>query len=143
MPQSSRPLAGPSDVAMDPSSECVSEPVCDLEQAIRTVYAAIEMGNHDALGELFHPTAVYRRPGAPPLLGRDRIIEFYRAIRSMKTSHIMVERVISQGHTAVAIGLVEGRGLAGERVHEQFADVYEFDSGLVTARTTYFYRHGF
>ena len=143
MPQSPRPLAETPDAAIRPSPDGVSAPVCDLEQAIRTVYAAIEVGNHDALGEMFHPAAVYRRPGAPPLLGRDRIIDFYRAVRSMKTSQIMIESVVSQGRHAVAIGLVEGRGRAGERVHEQFADVYEFADGLVTARATYFYRHGF
>ena len=143
MPRSTKALVEMSNTAPDPSPERAGGSLCDLEEGIRTIYAAIETGNHDALGEMFHATAVYRRPGSAPLLGRDRIIDFYRAIRSAATSHIMVESVISQGHRAVAFGLVEGRGRNGERVHEQFADVYEFDDGLVRARTTYFYRYGF
>lgn len=115
----------------------------DAERIIRTLYEAIELGNIDALGECFHEQAIYRRPGAAPIVGRGRIVDYYRSVRAIATTRIIVETVVAQGDQAVAMGLVEGRGRDGQPVHEQFADRYEFAGGLVTRRTTYFFRHGF
>lgn len=120
-----------------PAIDAIAEP------GIRALYEAIELGNFDALGEFFHDKAVYRRPGCSPMVGRSRIIDYYRRVRSIATSRIIVDSVIAQGVQAVASGLVEGRGREGEPVHEQFADLYAFENGLVIQRTTYFFRHGF
>jgi ketosteroid isomerase-like protein len=115
----------------------------EMRDLIFKAHDAIATGQHDVLETCFHQQVTYRRPGQGIISGLSALMKFYRQERSALTSTIIVDQIVVEGDTAVALGMVEGRSRIGAPIHERFADAFTFENGLIRDRTTYFFRHGF
>jgi ketosteroid isomerase-like protein len=113
-----------------------------LASTIRHYYHTVDTAGHEAVVALFHPDAVYRRPGYPPLEGRDALLAFYGGVRVIASGrHELQELLVDApaGRAAVA-GRFLGHLKDGTAVTVGFADFFHVRDGLITDRTTYFDR---
>lgn len=110
------------------------------EHAVRNYYTLVDAQDFDALVELFSPTAVYRRPGYEPLVGRKALAEFYGGERVIvQGEHAISELIAADGKVAVN-GRFSGTVKGGQEVELRFADFFTFDEdGRFAARDTFFF----
>ncbi|WP_329256096.1 nuclear transport factor 2 family protein [Actinoallomurus sp. NBC_01490] len=106
---------------------------------LRAMFATIDAMDWDALPEFFHPQIVYERPGFPSLDGLDRVLRFYHDERKILSSVHDVEHTVVQDGRAAAWGRVSCVLPGGTRTEVGFADIYEFDGGLIRLRRTHFF----
>lgn len=104
------------------------------------LFAIIDGARWDELGSVLTADCVVERPGAPPLVGLDRISRFYRHERPIAAGRHEVERVIGASDAAACWGLFTGVSREGRRVQERFAEAYRVRDGKIARRTTYLYR---
>lgn len=109
---------------------------------LRTMFTTIDAMDWDALPGFFHPTMVYERPGFPPLIGLDRVLRFYHDERKIVSSAHDVERTVVADGRGAAWGRVSCVLPDGARTELGFADIYEFDDGLIRLRRTHFFVPG-
>jgi ketosteroid isomerase-like protein len=113
-----------------------------LAATIRHYYHTVDTAGHEAVVALFHPDAVYRRPGYPALEGRDALLAFYGGVRVIASGHHELRELVvdaTTGRAAVA-GRFTGLLKDGTEVTVGFADFFHVRDGLITDRTTYFDR---
>jgi ketosteroid isomerase-like protein len=104
-----------------------------FEAAVRGYYTAIDAGDIASAMTVFHPDAVYERPGTPRLEGRTAIERFYLDVRPTGGHH-HIEAVAIAADRAV----VEGRFRAPDGPTFRFADSFVFDGDdRVVSRATY------
>jgi steroid Delta-isomerase len=112
----------------------------DYPETVRRYYALVDDNDTDGLLALFSPDAEYRRPGYEPLVGRERIEEFYRSERVIADGRHAIEELVSAGGTAAVRGSFSGTLRDGAPVEAGFADFFRFaPDGRFAGRTTYFY----
>ncbi|WP_314176409.1 alpha/beta fold hydrolase [Streptomyces winkii] len=110
------------------------------EETVRRYYTLVDAQDFTALVELFAPTAVYRRPGYEPLVGRKALAEFYGGERViLQGRHAITELVAADGKVAVN-GRFSGTVKGGKEVDLKFADFFTLDAeGRFAARDTFFF----
>lgn len=108
---------------------------------VRRYYDRVDAGDIEGLVALFHPDAVYRRPGYEPFVGRAALRDFYIKDRMIVEGRHVLAHVVAQEDAVASCGEFFGRLLDGREVTVRFADVFECESGtgLFLQRTTYFY----
>ncbi|QIN29121.1 nuclear transport factor 2 family protein [Brevibacterium luteolum] len=111
-----------------------------IEQLAARYYATVDSGDAEATSALFAADASYDRPGYPTMVGQ-AITDFYHGERIIVSGKHTVTEVLVSGQQAAVQGSFAGTLKDGSEASERFADFLTFnDAGLITNRTTYFYR---
>jgi len=105
---------------------------------ITSMFRAVDARDWTALGSHFHPDLRYERPGFPPLLGRDQVLQFYREVRAIHGAH-QIEAIVIDGDAGASWGRFVGQKRDGAPVDIQYADCYRFRDGLLWRRKSYFF----
>ncbi|AND15272.1 nuclear transport factor 2 family protein [Rathayibacter tritici] len=111
------------------------KPATDL---VQTYYRTVD-DDPGAVPSLFSLEAVYERPGYEPLVGRSSIARFYDGRRVIQAGGHWIEEVIHQDDRVAVRGHFKGRSHSGEPLDARFSDFFEFEDGLISRRTTYFF----
>ena len=110
-----------------------------MRDLIARLYVAIDNDDLEALGALFQPDAIYERPAAPPLVGRDAIVSFYRHDRKIASGRHSVEHIADDGAVGAAWGSFVGRRVEGWTLELCFADCFTFEGGAIQTRRSHVY----
>ncbi|MFB9775018.1 nuclear transport factor 2 family protein [Brevibacterium otitidis] len=111
-----------------------------IEELAARYYSTVDSGDAAATSALFAPDASYDRPGYPTMVGQ-AITDFYHGERIIVSGAHTVAEVLVAGRQAAVQGSFAGTLKDGSEASERFADFLTFDEdGLITNRTTYFYR---
>lgn len=108
--------------------------------AIHHLFAAIDARRWDCLAHFFAKDIVYERPGYEPILGLAELERFYRDVRIVAAGQHDLAHVVTGGRFAACWGRFTGQSRLGDPLDERFADVYQIRGGLISSRTTYFFR---
>lgn len=110
------------------------------ENAVRRYYELVDQGDVDGLVGLFHPDAVYHRPGYPPLHGEKELLDFYSSQRVIKEGRHTITTLVANGAEVAVHGEFAGTLHSGETAETRFADFFHCDSdGMFTRRDTFFF----
>jgi|TARA_R100000501_G_scaffold17919_4_gene35073 ketosteroid isomerase-like protein len=108
----------------------------DNRTVVASYYPHIDRLDLDWVLALFAADAVYERAGAV-YSGVAAISRFFREERQIRGLH-SVQRIWSDGDSAVAVGEFRGHGASGDPREVRFADFWQFNQdGLVQRRQTY------
>ncbi|MFD7660753.1 nuclear transport factor 2 family protein [Actinosynnema sp. NPDC059797] len=108
--------------------------------AVRKYYELVDSGDVAGLLDLFAPDAEYRRPGYPPLVGREQLARFYGEDRVIREGRHSVTTVVASGAEVAVTGRFTGALKDGSEVDLQFADFFTVGAdGRFADRQTFFY----
>jgi ketosteroid isomerase-like protein len=107
---------------------------------IGELFRAVDSSDWDGLARIFHGEIVYERPGYGPIVGVDRLLQFYQQERVIASGQHHIEQVVVDGSYGACWGRFKGVKKDGSGVDELFADVYTFDDGKIRVRRSHFYR---
>jgi ketosteroid isomerase-like protein len=110
-----------------------------MSDGLREVYRTIDACDWPALEALLHPEVVYERPGYDPLVGRERVMRFYREERIVASGRHEIIGIVREDGVAACWGHMRGTLRDGSAAEVQFADVYSLDAGQVRTRRSYFF----
>lgn len=113
---------------------------CSRGDLIHDLFSAVDESNWEALPCFFHPHIIYNRPGYSPLVGLERMIQFYRDERVIREGRHMLDTVVGTSDCAACWGRFLGLTKRGEVVDELFADFYSFEDDKIIVRRSFFYR---
>ncbi|SFS90726.1 Ketosteroid isomerase-related protein [Saccharopolyspora flava] len=107
---------------------------------MRSYYDMVDLGDVEGLLQLFSESAVYRRPGYAPLVGRAELRAFYASQRVIDHGrHELTELVSEPGKVAVR-GTFSGTLKDRSTLDVDFADFFVLEpSGRFSRRDTFFY----
>jgi ketosteroid isomerase-like protein len=106
---------------------------------IRSMFDTIDSCSWRRLSDFFSPECVYERPGFPPIAGTDSLYRFYSEEHPIASgTHVLIDH-FKTGAGLMVTGEFTGARRDGARVFAEFADLYQFSSGLISYRRTYFY----
>lgn len=112
----------------------------DAASLARHYYTTVDAGDPAATAALFAPGGTYDRPGYDTLVG-EQISDFYHGARIIESGSHALDELITDGRRAAVRGRFDGVLKNGSEAHEGFADFFTFDeAGLITSRTSYFFR---
>lgn len=111
-----------------------------LREQIARYYELVDAEDFPAMLELFTEDCRYRRPGYEPLVGRDRLGEFYATERVIESGSHELEAIVVEGERAASAGVFRGHLRDGRDVEVGFAELFGFDGDRIAERTTYFHR---
>lgn len=111
-----------------------------LRDLIVSLFAIIDASDWEKLSDVLDVHAVYERPGYLPLVGLDRVRQFYERERMISSGVHHVERIVVDGEYGACWGEFVGTTKTGARVTERFADAYGFAEGRIRSRRTHFFR---
>ena len=104
------------------------------------LFRRVDGRNWNDLQESFSEEVVYERPGYEPLVGRERVMRFYREERVIAGGDHLLQQIVVDGESAACWGRFVGVHKNGSPIDEGFADVYTFDGDRIKTRRSYFYR---
>lgn len=104
---------------------------------VEELYHLIDAGDVDAAMELFSADAVYERPGAGALEGREAIRDFYQTGRGIQSSEHNIDELLVDGDRIAARGTLEAIRDDGGKIATVFMDVFFFREGLIANRSTF------
>jgi branched-chain amino acid aminotransferase len=107
---------------------------------IRFMFRTIDGRNWDRLENVFCQDVVYERPGYEPLIGYDRVLQFYRTERVIASGEHLLEGITISENGGACWGRFIGRHKNGSSIDERFADAYTFQLGKIKTRKSYFFR---
>jgi ketosteroid isomerase-like protein len=105
---------------------------------VTAMFRAVDARDWAALALHFHEDLRYDRPGFPPLMGRDRVLHFYREVRAIHGTH-QIEAIVIDGEAGASWGRFVGTKTDGAPVDVQYADCYRFRDGLLWRRKSFFF----
>lgn len=112
----------------------------DFSETVRRYYEIVDANDIEGLVALFAPDAEYRRPGYEPLIGRERIEEFYRGERVIVDGRHTIEELVDNGDSVAVRGGFSGNLRDGSTTRAEFADFFQpSPNGRFARRITYFY----
>jgi ketosteroid isomerase-like protein len=108
---------------------------------VRSYYRLVDLGDLDALVDLFAEDAEYHRPGYSPISGRAQIRSFYEHHRVIETGEHVVDSLLSNGCDIAVRGSFEGALKDGSEVSLQFADFFQLrqEDQRFVRRDTFFF----
>lgn len=109
------------------------------EALFSKMFAAIDAKDWDSLADFLHPQHVYERPGYEPLVGRDRVMHFYRVERVIQRGTHYLDGTIVQDDRAAAWGRIDAVHADGSPIDLAFADVYTLSDGAIRTRRSHFF----
>jgi ketosteroid isomerase-like protein len=110
------------------------------DQVIKALLDSVDAGDYSALTKVFHPDIVYERPGYEPLVGIERLLEFYRSERMIASGVHHPWHIVATQDAGACWGHFTGTAKDGSEINERFADCYTFEQGKIKTRISYFFR---
>ncbi|MBZ5521031.1 MAG: ester cyclase [Acidobacteriia bacterium] len=107
---------------------------------IRNMFGTIDNREWTALERFFLKDLIYERPGYAPLVGYDRVLQFYREERVIASGRHLLEEIVLDGDSGACWGRFVGKHKNGSSIDERFADTYKFEQGKIKLRKSYFFR---
>jgi hypothetical protein len=104
------------------------------------LFRRIDSRDWEALHQSLHEDVVYERPGYEPLVGRERVLRFYREERVIASGEHHLEHVVIDDGSGACWGRFVGMHKNGSPIDERFADVYQLKDGRIHARRSFFFR---
>ena len=112
-----------------------------LQQA-QLLYQLVDAGDAAGVAQLHAPDAVYHRPGYEPMVGRERVFQFYHRDRIIAEGHHILETTVADEFQVAINGQFIGRLHDGSSVELRFADFFEVDEhALIVDRRTFYFTH--
>jgi ketosteroid isomerase-like protein len=118
------------------------DPSVDSEHrraVVLSYYRNVDAEDFDAVLSIFHPDAVYHRPGYEPLSGIARLTSFYKDQRVIASGQHSVDGIVVDGEFGSAWGTFTGLSRNGDLLEMTFCEVWGFARDLVTYRRSYFF----
>jgi ketosteroid isomerase-like protein len=104
------------------------------------MFESIDASDWQSLVNFYHPNIVYERPGYAPLVGLERVLQFYREERIIAAGRHHIDGMVVERDAGACWGRLRGTLRDGSATDEQFADVYSFEDGKIRTRRSYFFR---
>ena len=104
------------------------------------LFRIIDTGDYLSLTRIFQVDIVYERPGYAPLVGIDRLLEFYRNERIIASGTHHPWHIVTTQDAGACWGHFIGIGKDGSKINERFADCYTFEEGKIKTRISYFFQ---
>jgi len=111
-----------------------------LFEVIVELFLKIDSREWDALRGDFCEDCIYERPGYAPIMGLERLQQFYREERVIAAGQHFLEKIVIDGAAGACWGSFSGTHKDSSRIHEKFADTYTFREGKIHTRKSYFFR---
>jgi ketosteroid isomerase-like protein len=110
------------------------------ETLIRRYYELVDANDVTEMVALFHPEAIYCRPGYPELTGHADITHFYAKQRKFRSGSHSLTAVLDTGERVAVHGQFRGVLHDGSAMELRFADFFEIgDDGRFSRRDTYYF----
>lgn len=106
---------------------------------VASYYQKVDQQDVAGVISLFHPQALYERPGYPQFVGRDRLTRFYGSERVIASGSHTITGCLVQGPEVAVQGVFDGILRSGDHTTLRFADFFTVEEGLITVRRTYFF----
>jgi steroid Delta-isomerase len=107
---------------------------------IRRCYELVDANAVDDLVAMFHPDAVYCRPGYPELVGHVDITHFYAHQRKFRAGTHTLTAILDVGSRVAVHGRFQGELHDGSLMDLRFADFFETGAdGRFTRRDTFYF----
>ena len=110
------------------------------DDIVKRLFESVDSRDWDGLCDAFCDDVVYERPGYAPLVGLDRVLQFYREERVIASGRHELEHVVGDEGSGACWGRFVGIHKNGSGLSERFADVYTFERGKIKTRKSYFFR---
>jgi len=110
------------------------------DEIVKRLFESVDSRDWDGLCDAFCDDVVYERPGYAPLVGLDRVLQFYREERVIASGRHELEHVVGDEGSGACWGRFVGIHKNGSGLSERFADVYTFERGKIKTRKSYFFR---
>lgn len=107
---------------------------------VHELFRRIDARDWEGLAASLHPEVVYERPGYEPLVGRERVLRFYREERVIAAGEHRLDRVLTDAESGACWGRFVGVHRDGSDIDERFADVYLLQDGRIRTRRSFFFR---
>lgn len=103
------------------------------------LFMAIDGRDWHALEVMLDPAVTYERPGYAPLIGMERVMQFYRHERIIQSGRHEIKGMI-EGHDGLSyFGRFRGKSKTGAPLDVSFCDFCSFKDDLLHHRRTFFY----
>jgi hypothetical protein len=109
------------------------------QDLIVRMFDRIDHRDWTVLPSMYCEDAVYERPGYDAIVGRDSLEEFYRRVRVIECGTHQITRIVADEQAGACWGRFVGRCRDGSAVDVRFADCYQFESGRIKHRVSYFF----
>jgi steroid Delta-isomerase len=112
-----------------------------LQQA-HLLYQLVDAGDAASVAQLHAPDAVYHRPGYEPMVGRERVFQFYHRDRIIAEGRHILETTVADDFQVAINGQFIGTLHDGSAVELRFADFFLVDEhALIVHRRTFYFTH--
>jgi ketosteroid isomerase-like protein len=109
---------------------------------VHLLYQLVDAGDAAGIAQLLAPDAVYHRPGYEPMVGRERVFQFYHRERIIAEGRHLLETMIADEFQVAVNGQFLGTLRNGNPVELRFADFFEMDEhALIVSRRTFYFTH--
>ena len=122
-----------------PHDRTVSAYVDARKTAVLSLFKAIDNLGWSDVEQYFHENVRYERPGYEPIVGREKLMHFYREVRIIKEGRHHINSILVEEELAMCQGLFVGSSKKCEPLNVRFVDWYRFDGPIIVARCTYFF----
>lgn len=111
-------------------------------QQVHLLYQLVDAGDAVGVAQLHSPDAVYHRPGYEPMVGRERVFQFYDRDRIIAEGRHILETMIADEFQVAINGQFLGTLRDGRAVELRFADFFSVDEHcLIVDRRTFYFTH--
>lgn len=110
------------------------------KELIVTLFRAVDSSDWSLLVKCFDKNIIYERPGYQPLIGLDKLLNFYRNERIIASGQHQIEHIVIEDNYGACWGEFIGRHKNGSQINERFADVYSFENDKFKTRRSHFFR---
>ena len=112
----------------------------DAQSIVRRMFEAIDARAWDRFEDIFQTGVAYFRPGYPPMNGLPELVRFYRNERIIaEGEHRLESVIIGEAGQIASWGHFSGVTRSGEKVSQDFSEIYDVVDGRVAQRRTFFY----
>lgn len=111
-----------------------------MKEIVLNLFRRVDSRDWETLKQSFCEDVVYERPGYDPLVGRDRVLKFYREERVIAAGEHLLEQIVTEDSSGACWGRFVGVHKNGSPIDERFADCYVFENGRIKTRKSYFFR---
>jgi hypothetical protein len=118
----------------------LSRPTSVSVEFVRALFQTIDSKEWDSLQRFFCEDMIYDRPGYEPLVGYERVKQYYRQERVIASGTHFLEGVVTNDDRGACWGRLIGTHKNGSEIDEKFADAYTFVNGKISRRRSYFFR---
>jgi ketosteroid isomerase-like protein len=114
--------------------------ITNKKKLIVNLFYAVDSSDWNLLVKYFDKNIIYERPGYEPLVGLDKLLNFYQYERIIAAGKHHIEHIMIENNHGACWGQFIGFHKDGSQINERFADVYSFENDQFKTRRTHFFR---